>query len=189
MPFLVLMCMFFSIPSFATELTDTGGTETNNVADSVSLAPKDYVKSPWFDYSELSDRFMTKNGEFGSYGRLVIQAMQRVGQKCFHETIDFSKICPGYKGMTVQKKDQFMVFLFASIALHDANNHMLGAYKKIQTNQGRASWNALKGKPFDEKYYLSMPAKMDFGPAGLFGINVSVPARKASRRPQPYCFG
>ena len=50
-----------------------------------------------------------------------MDAIQRVGQRCFFEEVDFSQICPNFKEFEIDRKMQFYAFLFGVLAYDESS--------------------------------------------------------------------
>jgi hypothetical protein len=67
------------------------------------------------------DNFINRNGELGAWGQRLIRATKDVNQNCFYERIDFSGVCPNYSRFSQARKEQYIAFLFASIAAFESS--------------------------------------------------------------------
>lgn len=108
-----LLIIISSFPSvFAHELVNgrynrSGSGRPNNSRTTYALPA---------GFNPMCREFIRPDGSFGKAGNAMIEAISKVGERCFYEKADFSQICPAYKEFAKEEKQRFLLWLFASIA-------------------------------------------------------------------------
>jgi hypothetical protein len=72
-------------------------------------------------YSPLCKNFMDSDGNFGPWGRQMIQIINRQAPDCIYNQLDMSELCPNYKNFPKEKKDQLMMWMFLNLSMDEAS--------------------------------------------------------------------
>ncbi len=67
------------------------------------------------------NNFINARGELGVWGKRLIKATYDVNKTCFYEQINYSGVCPQFNNFSQFRKEQFIAFLFASIAAFESS--------------------------------------------------------------------
>lgn len=138
-------------------------TDGNNSAPEPSSVSLSILAYDTEDQAPRScERFIKPDGSFGEYGERMVEAMRSVGADCFLEKTDFSYLCPKFDTFRPERKYQFLVFMFASLA----------AFESSCNPSARARFE---------------PGRNNDIPDGLFQLEYSGAQRRAAGRSPEFC--
>ncbi len=131
-------------------------------------------------FSPLCEEFITKDGDYGETGILMIEAMQKIentklGRKpdgtfakegCrFNDSFDFGRACPNFKYMSPLQKQHVWVWVWASIAQAESSCD--------PAKEAKGIYNEVLGR-----YNIA---------DGLFGLEYAADTRAVAGRDAAYC--
>lgn len=72
--------------------------------------------------SQACNNFINSQGELGSYGTALINAIERVDSNCFYSTARFSQVlCPNFNSFGQTTKNRFLAYLFGAMAYYESS--------------------------------------------------------------------
>lgn len=139
-------------------------------ADDVAIS----VRTSDFDFNRYRhsrcENFIKSTGELGTWGRELIDSIDRVGSDCFYNSDVFVPLCPNYRSLSLESKRQFIAYLWAFISDNESIHH-----RNPEEDTQRCSLTGI----------TSSPAGGDF--VGLMRLERNRSMRRLAGRSRQFC--
>jgi hypothetical protein len=74
-----------------------------------------------YHFAASCQNFVTPQGRPGPWGEHMLNAFRRVGEDCFYNQADFSRLCPNFQSFSRERKTEFLLFAFASLSMFESS--------------------------------------------------------------------